>query len=155
MEWKDDHSKDQSEEYGRKIERTVEGKDKYTKRISTLCEHRKGLGGQKKLIEYYIYEGETIEITALLLGGTKNKSLSPTPMRTEREKKRKESEPYIDVSGLEEEKLESATSEEETVTTKKWMTSMMKEMKERTDDMSEFERSMTGVKFEMNEVKSI
>ena len=49
----------------------------------------KVLADKKTLIEYYIYEGETIEITALLLGGTKNKSLSPTPMRTEREKKEK------------------------------------------------------------------
>ena len=39
-------------------------------------------------------------------------------MNVERETKRKASEPYIDVSGLEEEKFESAASEEETVTTK-------------------------------------
>ena len=71
-------------------------------------------------------EGETIEMTALLLGGTKNKSLSPTPMNAEREKKRKESEPYNDGSGLEDEKFESAASEKETVTTTKWMKSMMK-----------------------------
>ena len=66
-------------------------------------------------------EGETIEMTALLLGGTKNKSLSPTSMSVERETQRKASEPYIDVSDLEEEKFESAASEEETVTTKQWM----------------------------------
>ena len=65
-------------------------------------------------------------------------------MSTER-KKRKESEPYIDVSALEEEKPETALSEEETVATKKWMTNMMKELKERMDDLSEFERSMTNV----------
>ena len=41
-------------------------------------------------------------MTALLLGGTKNKSLSPTSMNVGRETKRKDSEPYIDVSGLEE-----------------------------------------------------
>ena len=33
------------------------------------------------------------------------------------------------------------------------MTSMMKELKERTDDVSEFERSMTTVQLEMKEVK--
>ena len=56
-------------------------------------------------------------------------------------KKRKESEPYIEVSGLEDEKSQPAP-EEEAVAAKKWMKSMMKELKERTDDVSEFERSM-------------
>ena len=39
-------------------------------------------------------------------------------MSVERRTKRKASEPYIDVSGLVEEKVESAASEKETVTTK-------------------------------------
>ena len=39
-------------------------------------------------------------------------------MSVERETKRKASEPFIDVSGLEEEKFESAASEEETVTSR-------------------------------------
>ena len=82
-------------------------------------------------------------MTAVLLGGTKNNG---------RETKRKASEPYVDVSGLEDEKFESAASEEETVTTKHWMKSMMKEIKDRTDDISEFEKTMTGMKFEMAEV---
>ena len=83
----------------------------------------------------------------------KNKSLSSTPMEAERDKKRKESEPYIDVSGLEEEKLESAASDEETTTTNKWMKSMMKDIKDRTDDISEFEKKLTEMKFEMEGVK--
>ena len=49
-------------------------------------------------------------MTTFLLGGTKHKSLSP-PMEDERDKKRKESEPYIDVSGLEEEKQKSSYNE--------------------------------------------
>ena len=70
----------------------------------------------KTLKDWNIIGRVTIEMTALLLGGTKHKSLSP--MQAERDKKRKESEPYIDVSGSEEEKLESAASEDETSTTK-------------------------------------
>ena len=89
----------------------------------------------------------------LLLGGTKNKSLSPTSLNVERETKRKASEPYIDVSGLEEEKFESAASEEETMIKNQWMKSMMKEIKDCTDDISEFEKTMTGMKFEMTKVK--
>ena len=54
------------------------------------------------LQESGLTEGRTIELTANLLGGMKHKSLSPKPMETEREKKRKESEPCIDVSILEE-----------------------------------------------------
>ena len=98
-------------------------------------------------------EGERIEMTALLLCGTKNKSLSTTSMSVERETQRKASEPYIDVSGLEDEKFDSAASEEETVTTKQWMKSTMREIKDCTDDISEFEKTMTGMKFEMAEVK--
>ena len=75
-------------------------------------------------------------------------------MKEERETKRKASEPYIDVSGLEDEKCESAAAEEETVTTKQWMKSMKKEIKDGKDDNSEFEKTMTGMKFEMIEVKT-
>ena len=109
----------------------------------------------KKNVEGFtnIAEGETIEMTALLLGGTKNKSLCPTPMNVEREIKRKASEPYIDVSGLEDTKFESAASEEDAGTMKQWMKNTMKEIRDRTDDISEFEKPMTGMKFEMAEVK--
>ena len=58
-----------------------------------------------------------------------------------------------ETKSLEEAKFESAASEEETVTTKQWMKNMMKEIKDRTDDISEFEKTMTGMKFEMAEVK--
>ena len=88
-------------------------------------------------------------MTALRVGRTKNKGLIPWSMKEGRETKRKASEPYIDVSGLEYEKCESAAAEEETVTTKQWMKSMMKEIKDRKDDISEFEKTMTGMKLEM------
>ena len=39
------------------------------------------------------------------------------------------------------------------VAIRKWMSEAMRELKERTDDMSEFERSMTKVQFDMNDVK--
>ena len=73
-------------------------------------------------------------------------------MDTERDKKRKEFEPYIDAGGLDDAKplLEP---EGEVVATKKWMSEAMKELKERTDDMSELERSMTKARFDMNDVK--
>ena len=85
-------------------------------------------------------KGETIEMTALLLGGTKNKGLCPTSMNVERETKRKASEPYNEVSGPEEEKFESTASEEEAVTTKQWMKSMMREIQDRTDDFQNSKR---------------
>ena len=61
-----------------------------------------------------ISEGGTIEMTAKLLGGMKHESLSPKPMDTERDKIKKESEPNIDVSGLEDENPEIKTEEEPT-----------------------------------------
>ena len=70
-------------------------------------------------------------------------------------KKRKESEPYVDVDGLEDERSEvmSEEEEEEEAAAKKWMRSMMQELKQRRDDVSDFEQSMTAVQLEMKEVK--
>ena len=110
----------------------IEEKTKIPKEHQHLVSRGRVLMDKKTLKDYNMNEGETIEMTALQLGGTKNKSLSPTSMSVERETKRKASEPYIDVCGLEEEKFESAASEEETVTTKQWMKSMMREIKKRT-----------------------
>ena len=53
---------------------------------------------------------------------------------------------------MEEEKLESAASEDENRYNEKRMKSMMKDLKNRTDDISEFEK-MTEMKFEMEGVK--
>ena len=64
------------------------------------------------------------------------------------QKKRKESEPYIDISGLEKEKSQTE-SDEDTATTKRWLTEAMKQLKERTDDVSEVEQSLTKVKMDM------
>ena len=136
------------------VKRQLEAKTGIPKDHQHLASKGKVLEDSRTLKDCYISGGETIEMTALLVGGTKHKSLSPTPMEAEREKKRKESEPYIDVSGLEDEKLESAASEDETATTKQWMKSMVKELKDRTDDISEFEKTMTWIKFEMAEVKT-
>ena len=60
----------------------------------------------------------------------------------ERDKKRKESETYIDTSGLENAKLQTE-SYEEMVTAKKWMTEAMQQLKDRTDDVSEVEQFLS------------
>ena len=70
------------------------------------------------LKEYGLSGGETIEMTAKRLGGVKHKSLSPKPMDTEREKQRKESEPCVDVGGLDDESPQ-VNPDEEPADTKK------------------------------------
>ena len=87
-------------------------------------------------------------MTGKLWRGTKHKSISPRPMDTERDKKRKESEPNIDTSGIENERSQTE-SDEDTATSKRWMTEAMKQLKERMDDVSEVERSLTKVKIDM------
>ena len=134
------------------VKRQLEAKTGIPKDQQHLASGGKVLTDKRTLKDYCISGGETIEMSALSLGGMKNKSLSPAPMRTDREKKRKESEPYIDVRGLEEEKPEP-TVEGEAVKDKVWIKNMMKELKERTDDVSDSERSMTTVQLEMKEVK--
>ena len=120
------------------VKRRIEAKTRIPMDDQRLVARGKVLKDNITLKDYGISGGETIELTALLLGGTKHKSPSPTPMDTERDKKRKESEPDIDVSGLEGAKPK-AEPDEEVVATKKWMSEAMKELKERTDDISEFE----------------
>ena len=99
-------------------------------------------------------EKESIEMTALLVGGTKNKGHSPTSMKVERETKRKASEPWTDVSCPEEEKSASAASEEEMTPNMQWIRGTMKEIKDRTDDISQIEHSMTAMSFEMEGLKT-
>ena len=94
------------------VKRQLEAKTGIPKDHQHLASRGKVLRDSRTLKDYYISGGETIEMTALILGGMKHKSLSPTPMDADRDKKRKESEPYIDVSGLEDEKPEPASEEE-------------------------------------------
>ena len=82
-----------------------------------LVSKGKVLKDNRTLKEYGISVGEVIDVTGKLWGGMKHKSLSPTPMDTERYK-RKESEPKIDTSGLENANSQTE-SDEEMVTTKK------------------------------------
>ena len=90
-------------------------------------------------------------MTAKLLGGMKHKSLSPKPMDTEREK-RKASEPCIDVSGLEDENPVT-NPEDEPTEARKWMRETKKDLRQRTDDVSELERSVSTMQWDVTEVK--
>ena len=108
--------------------------------IQQLVVRGKVLTDNASLKDHGLPGGETIEMTAKLLGGMKHKSLSPKPMDTEKEK-RKESEPCIDVGSLGDENAETNPDEEPTDTTK-WM-----------DDVSELERSMSGMQWNMTEVE--
>ena len=133
------------------MKRKIEAKTGIPTDDQQLVARGKVLTDNTPLKEYGISGGETIEMTAKLMGGTKHKSLSPRPMDTERQK-RKESEPYIDVGGFEGEKPQT-DPDEEIAATKKWMSEAMKDLQNRSDDMSDLEQSMTKVKFDMNEVK--
>ena len=98
-------------------------------------------------------DGRTIELTAKLLGGMKHKSLSPKPTETERDKKRKESEPCIDVSSLEEGTAVD-NQEDEPIESRKWMREAMKDLRQRTDDVSDLERTVNTMQWDMTEVKN-
>ena len=134
------------------VKRKIEAKTGIQTDDHQLVARGKVIMDNTPLKEYGLSGGETIEMTAKLLGGTKHKSLSPKPMDTERDKKRNESEPYIDVGGLEDENLQ-ANLDEEIADTKKWMSEAIRDLKERSDDMSDLERLRTSVNWDMNEVK--
>ena len=71
------------------VKRQLEAKIGIPKDHQHLVSRGKVLTADRTLKNSFISGGETIELTALLLGGTKHKSLSPTPMDADREKKRK------------------------------------------------------------------
>ena len=106
-----------------------------------------------KFKESGLSDGRTIELTAKLLGGMKHKSLSPKPMETERDK-RKESEPCIDVSSLDDGTLMD-NQEEDPIETRKWMKEAMKDLRQRTNDVSELERSVNSMQWNMTEVNTL
>ena len=56
------------------------------------------------------------------------------------------------MGGLEDENPQ-ANPDEEIADTKKWMSEAIRDLKERSDDMSDLERSMTNVKWDLDEVK--
>ena len=68
------------------VKRQLEAKTGIPKDHQHLASRGKVQMDSRTLKDYYKSEGETIELSAVLLGGMKNKSLSPAPMRTEREK---------------------------------------------------------------------
>ena len=134
-------------------------KNEIERRTGIPTDHQQLVAGGRILMdnaslqESGLSDGRTIELTAKLLGGTKHKSLSPKPMETERDKKRKESEPCIDVSSLDKGNA-VANHEDEPIETRKWMRETMKDLRQRTDDVSDLERSVSSMQWDMTEVKN-
>ena len=83
----------------------------------------------------------------------KKKSLSPKPMDTERDKKRKESEPCIEVGDSLEDENAQTHLDIDPSDNARWIEDTMKRLKDRTDDVSELETNMSGVKWQMTEVE--
>ena len=135
------------------VKREIEAKTGIPTDQQQLVVRGKILTDNASMKAHGVSEGETIEMTTRLLGGMKHKSLSPKPMDTEREKKRKESEPCIDVSSLEDENPVTNPDDESTEA-KKWMRETMKDLRQRTDDVSELERSVSTMQWDMTEVKN-
>ena len=71
------------------VKRQLEAKTGIPKDHQHLVSRGKVLTADTTLKNSYISGGVTIELTALLLGGAKHKSLSPTPMDAEREQEKR------------------------------------------------------------------
>ena len=69
--------------------RQIEAKTRIPKDHQHLVRKGKVLMDNTTLKDYGLTGGETVEMTALLLGGMKHKSPSPTPMDADIEKKEK------------------------------------------------------------------
>ena len=91
-------------------------------------------------------------MTAILQGGMKHKSLQPQTNGYGITKKRKESEPRMDVGDMTDDNPE-INPEEEPEDAKKWMKETMKDLKQRSDEMSDLERSMSIMQWEVGGVR--
>ena len=69
------------------VKRQLEVKTGIPRKHQHLVSKGKVLKDNRSFNEYGISVGEVIDMTGILWGGTKHKSLSPTPMGTERDKK--------------------------------------------------------------------
>ena len=136
------------------LKRQIEEKTGIPVGSQNLVAGGKVLKDNLPLKEYGLLGGETIEMTGQLLGGMKKKSLSPKPMETEREKKRKESEPCIEVGdSLEEEENAQTQNDIDPSNSAKWIEDTMKRLKDRTDDLSDLEMNVTGMQRQMTGVE--
>ena len=102
--------------------------------------------------DYGMSGGETIEMSARLLGGMNKKSLSPktdgygkrqkeerirTMYRSRRQPRRRKCQTHLDIDPSD---------------NARWMEDTLKKRKERTDDVSELEINMSRVQWNMTEV---
>ena len=124
-----------SESDAKKLKRLAAAKTGIPTESQQLTIGGKALMDNVLMKEYNISGGETIEMTAPLLGGMK-KSLSPRPMDTERDKKRKESEPCIEVRDSLEEENAQTHLDIDPSDSAIWIEDAMKRLKDRTDDVS-------------------
>ena len=115
------------------LKRKIEEKTGIPVESQKLVAGGKVLKDNTLLKDYGLLGGETIEMTGKLLGGMKKKSLSPKPMDTEREKKRKESEPCIEVGDSLEEENAQTHQDIDPSSNAKWIEDTMKRLQDRTD----------------------
>ena len=135
------------------LKRVVTAKTGIPTESQQLAFGGKALTDKVLMKEYNISEGETIEMTGILLGGMKKKSLIPRPMDTERDKKRKESEPCIEVGDSIEDENAQTHLDIDPPDNAKWIEDTIKRLQDRTDDVSELEINMSGVQRQMTEVE--
>ena len=135
------------------LKRQIEEKTGIPVESQKLVAGGKVLKDNIPLKEYGLLGGETTELTGQLLGGMKKKSLSPKPMETEREKKRKESEPCIEVGDSLEEENAQTHHDIDPSSSAKWIEETMKRLQDRTDDLSDLEMNVTGMQRQMTGVE--
>ena len=135
------------------LKRKIEEKTGIPVELQKLVAGGKVLKDKTTLKEYGLSGGETIEMTGKLLGGMKKKSLSPRPMETERDKKRRESEPCIEVGDSLEEENAQTHLDIDPSSNARWIEDTMKRLQDRTDDLSELEINMSGMQRQMTGVE--
>ena len=145
-----EQSRPWSREWRKKLEKIGGSKDRHPDRKPATHIRRKSPYGQSA--DERIQHIRRCNHQAKLLGRMKKKSLCPKPMDTERDKKRKESEPCIEVGDSLEDENAQTHLDLDPSDNARWMEDAMKKLKERTDDVSELETNMSGVQWNITEV---
>ena len=139
---------------GSSTEADLKNSQKIPKEQKHFASRGNVLEDQVKIKDYNMKEGETIELTAALLGCTKRDESRPPPKSEEREAKSKASEPLIEISGIEDDKSASMIHEERMERVMRKVEETMKSVSYRMNDISTLEHTEASVSFQITDMTS-
>ena len=152
MDQQDDHSRDQSWSDNRNREDANRSKDRNPDRRPATRGQRKSPYGKHAAKRLRIIRRWNNRNDYKTSGRYETQESQSKTDEHRKRKKRKGSEPCVEVEGLEDENP-LVNPDEEPADTKRWMTDTLRDLKQRTDEVSDLVGSVSRMQLDMGEVK--